>query len=310
MGHHTVSARVNQAPVDLSCRVARTFAARARAWGRSLLLPAVTLSAGCGVDAVVHNLEEREANKVVEVLADADIVAQKVTVDNGRTVSFTINVPNKNRIEAIKTLNRNQMPRRPDSGYQEVFKEGGLIPTAGEERAKQLAAIEGEIEKQLKLVDGILDSQVQLVLPEESALRTAQDVRSPTTASVTIKYAPGPGGAKPLSEPQVQAIVAAGVERLTPDNVVVVMTPATGFGRGSERGGDYGRDTGGLHGLSGKQVNMVFVGMVAIVILLCVFLIGSQVALRTVRSRLTRLQNEIAKARRKPEGAILPPAAG
>lgn len=272
-------------------------------------MPLTTLLAGCGVDAVVHGIDEREANKVVEILADADIIAQKFAVDSGRSVSFTINVPNKNRIEAIKTLNRNQMPRRPDSGYQEVFKEGGLIPTAGEERAKQLAAIEGEIEKQLKLVDGILDSQVQLVLPEESALRTAQDVRSPTTASVTIKYAPGPGGAKPLSEPQVQAIVAAGVERLTPDNVVVVMTPAMGFGRGGDHA-DFGHDAGGLHGLSGKQVNMVFVGMVAIVILLCVFLIGSQVALRTVRSRLTRLQNEIAKARRKPEGAALPPAGG
>ena len=50
------------------------------------------------------------------------------------------------------------------------FLKAGLIPTSGEERAKFLAALEGEIEKQLKLIDGILDVQVQIVLPEESAL--------------------------------------------------------------------------------------------------------------------------------------------
>ena len=264
---------------------------------------AALLLVGCGVEPVVHGLEEREANKVVEVLADADIVAQKSVVDNGRTTSYTINVPAKDRIGAIKTLNRFQLPARPDSGYQEIFKDGGLIPTAGEERAKQMAALEGEIEKQLKLIDGILDSQVQLVIPEESALRTAQDVRSPTTASVTLKYAPGRGGAKPLSEPQVQAVVAAGVERLTPDNVVVVMTPATGFGQGAGDAMDTGK---GLHGLSGKQADTLAVGLVVVVLLLCAGLAASQIALRTVRSRLLRLQNEIAKARRKP-AEVLPP---
>src|SRR4051812_33004652 len=131
-------------------------------------------------------------------------------LDTGRTVSYSISVPGKARLEAIKVLNQNEMPRRKDMGYIDVFKDSGLIPTAAEERAKGLAAIEGEIERQLKLVDGILDVQVNLVLPEETALRTAQDVRSPTTASVTIKYLSGQGGAKPLSEPQVQAVVAAG----------------------------------------------------------------------------------------------------
>lgn len=256
------------------------------------------LLAGCGSEVVVHNLEEREANKVVEVLADSDIVASTGVVDNGRTVTYTISVPSKNRIEAIKTLNRNQLPSRPDSGYQEIFKEGGLIPTAGEERAKALAALEGEIEKQLKLIDGILDSQVQLVLPEESALRTAQDVRPPTTASVTIKYLPGAAGAKPLSEPQVQAVVAAGVERLTADNVVVVMTPAGHGARGDK--GDFEGGGSGLRGLTGRQLNMVGIVGLVFIVLLCLGLVASQMRLHTVRSRLTRLQNEIAKARRKP----------
>ena len=258
--------------------------------------------AACGSDTVVHNLDEREANKVIEVLADSGIAGSKGTIDNGRTVTFTISVPARNRIEAIKALNRNQIPGRPDSGYQEIFQGGGLIPTAGEERAKAMAALEGEIEKQLKLVDGILDSQVQIVLPEESALHTAQDVRPPTTGSVTIKYL----GQKPLSEPQVQAIVAAGVERLTPDNVIVVMTPASRASKPNQ-GGEMEMGGSGLHALSGRSLNILAVLVVFLVIALALGLVAFQIRLRTVTGRLTRLQNEIAKARRKPADAS-PPA--
>jgi type III secretion protein J len=270
------------------------------------LLPVLTLSvSACGVDAVVHNVDEREANHVVEILADGNISATKLMVDTGRSVSFTISVPSGSRVEATKLLNRNQLPRRPESGYLEIFKDGGLIPTAGEERAKQLAAIEGEIEKQLHLIDGILDSQVQLVIPEETALRTAQDVRAPTTASVTIKYLPGLGGAKPLSEPQVQAVVAAGVERLTPDNVVVVMTPALASTRI-----DGDRNSGAsLKGASSRQMNMALFGLGAVVLLSILAVFALLIRLNTVRGRLTRLQNEIAKARRKP-GDTPPPAIG
>lgn len=264
----------------------------------------------CGVETIVHNLEEREANQITELLAESEISTTKAVVDTGRSVSYTISVPAKNKVDAIRLLNRNEMPRRADTGYTEVFKDSGLIPTAAEERAKQMAAIEGEIEKQLKLVSGILDVQVQLVIPEDTALRTAQDVRSPTTASVTLKYLPATGGSKPLSETQVQNIVAAGVERLTPENVVVIMSPAVAMGRSdrlmdSERGG---ASSASLAGMSARQTKMAAIALVAIIFLLCLVLAMAQIRLRTVRGRLIRLQGEIARARRKPADAP-PPAA-
>ena len=265
----------------------------------------------CGSETIVHNLDEREANKIIELLAENEISTTKMMVDTGRTVAYTITVPSKSRIDAIRLLNRHEMPRRADMGYTEVFKDSGLIPTAGEEKAKQMAALEGEIEKQLRLVDGILDVQVQLVLPEETALRTVQETRSPTTASVTIKYLPGPGGAKPLSEPQIQAVVAGGVERLTPDNVVVVMTPAgnarnerqeaaEAMSRNQGGGGGGGGGVAGLHGISEKNMKMGLVVGVGLMLVLCISVAVSQIQKRQAQSRLARLQNEIAKARRKP----------
>ena len=146
-------------------------------------------------------------------------------MDSGRDVTYNIIVPAGNRIDAIRLLNRHEMPRRKDKGYTDVFAEGGFIPTSAEEKAKKLAALEGEIEKQLKLVDGVLDAQVQLVIPEESALRTSEEQKPQTTASVTLRYLPGAGGEKPLSEPQVQQLVAAGVENLTSDRVYPLLIP-------------------------------------------------------------------------------------
>ena len=268
---------------------------------------ALVAATACGAETVVHNLDEREANKIIELLAEREIAASKGVIDTGRTINYSIVVPRKSRIDAIKLLNRHEMPRRSDMGYLEVFKESGLIPTSAEEKAKQMAALEGEIEKQLRLVDGILDVQVQLVLPEESALRTMQEARAPTTASVTIKYMPGAGGAKPLSEPQVQAVVAAGVERLTPDSVVVIMTPSGPMVRGGARG-DPGEALGAaIAGLPARTARIIALSGVGVIVLLCLVLAYSQISLRTVRGRLMRLQAEIARARRRPESDALPP---
>lgn len=249
--------------------------------------------ASCAVETIVHDLNEREANRILEILADNEIDGTK-TVIEGREVTYTVAVPAKARIDAIRILNYYEMPRRRDRGYTEVFKEAGLIPTSAEEKAKQLSAVEGEIERQIKIIDGIIDVQVQLVAPEESALRTTQDQHPPTTASVTVKYIPGAGGSKPLSEPQIQSIVAGGVESLTPENVVVVMTPASKVMPGKPG------EVLGAPGGSRRTSNILLtIAMVAVVIF-GLFLAFSQVQLNRTRGRLTRLQDQIQKARKKP----------
>lgn len=270
---------------------------------RLIFLFGVVGLAACANEVIVHNLSEREANQILELLADAGINSSKMAVETGRDIKYSVTVASASRIDAIKILNLNEMPRRADTGYAEVFKDPGLIPTSAEERAKGLAALEGEIEKQLKLIDDVLDAQVQIVAPEESALRTTKDQEPSTTASVTVKYLPGPGGTKPLSEPQVQAIVAAGVEKLVPERVVVVMTPA-GMSRKSAANDAKGT---GLKSLGSKQLNMLAVGGMALLLLFGLGFIYGQVRLKAVRERLVKLQNEIAKARRKPSETTSPP---
>src|SRR5687767_6938426 len=123
-----------------------------RALQGALALSCIVAVPACAVETIVHGLTEREANQIIELFADNEVSATKTIVE-GRVVTFNIAVPTKERIEAIRLLNRNEMPRRHDKGYNEIFKESGLIPTSAEEKAKKLASLEGEIERQLKLID-------------------------------------------------------------------------------------------------------------------------------------------------------------
>jgi type III secretory pathway lipoprotein EscJ len=136
-----------------------------------------------------------------------------------------------------------------------------------------------------------------LVIPEESALRMSQDLRTKTTASVTIRYLEGEDNAKPLMESQVQAIVAAGVEKLSPADVVVLMKPANSFRAGSVT---QVVALTGIRGWSQKQVNWLMAGVIAFVLFLLLGLLFLQTRLKMIREKLIRLQTEIAKARKKP----------
>ena len=267
------------------------------------LLPLVILSAfatACGVETVVQDLNEREANQIIEALSNNGINADKTRNQEGRNVVYSVTVPSSARLDAYRVLNENELPRRRDAGYTEVFSGSGLIPSASEERAKALAALEGEIEAQLKLVHGMLDARVQIVIPETTALSTTGEAKAVPTASVAVKYLPDGQGRSPLGERQIATLVAKGVEKLEPEQVYVVLTPAVPSGK-IDLGGS---GSGPLGNVPKRQLNMMIVGVCGIILVLCIGIVFSQIRLRTVRGRLLRLQNEIAKARRKPnEGA-------
>ena len=267
------------------------------------------LLSACGTETIIHGIDEREANQIIELLADHQLQSNKLMLDSGRDVSYNIIVPASARIDAIRLLNRHEMPRRKDKGYTDVFAEGGLIPTSAEEKAKKLAALEGEIEKQLKLVDGVLDAQVQLVIPEESALRTSEEQKPQTTASVTMRYLPGAGGEKPLSEPQVQQLVAAGVENLTSDRVYPLLIPVISNRPSAELAEATSQLSGSwVANLSKQQIDVITGVMIMLILTLSSLLILWWIRLKTVRGKLSRLQAQIMKAQQRQGGESLPPA--
>lgn len=196
---------------------------------RALVAGLAVLLAGCQAE-IQHELSESEANDIVVLLERNHITAKKDKEEGGRTVTWKISVPKAHAANSMMLLKEHELPR-PKSPGLEIFNRGSLIPTATEERAMFLQALAGELSRTISSVAGILDARVHVNIPQSDDL-SDKTARPEASAAVLIKYrtqnvetgkkAPPP----PLSEEQVQILVARTIQDLKPENVAVVMTPA------------------------------------------------------------------------------------
>jgi type III secretion protein J len=174
---------------------------------------------------LVSELTEREANEILVVLQSQKLEPVKVAVP-GRTVTYTVSVKEKSAPEALRILVENKLPRPVSQGLADVYPVGGggLIPTASEEKAKFVMAIQGEIENMLKVLPGIIETRVVIVLADTDAIRDINTPPPPATASVAIVYNPIDNQGTPSVTPDdVKYLISSAVEDLSPASVTVVM---------------------------------------------------------------------------------------
>ncbi len=193
------------------------------------LLLGTVLFAGCQTE-IQHGLNEKEANEILVVLERRGIATTKEKEEGGREITWKIAVPKAHAANAAMLLKENELPRPREAGF-EMFQRGSLIPTATEERAMFLKALSGELSRTLSSVDGVLDARVHINIPQKDELADTSQRPKPS-ASVLLKYrVPAPEAGRkapppPLSEEEVQSLVARAVQELEPKNVSVVMTSA------------------------------------------------------------------------------------
>lgn len=175
---------------------------------------------------LVSGLTEREANEVLVVLQSQKMEPIKVAVPANRIITYTVSVKEKSAPEALRILVENKLPRPVSQGLAEVYPVGGggLIPTASEEKAKFIMAIQGEIENMLKVLPGIIEARVVVVLADTDAIRDINAPPPPATASVAIVYNPIDNEGTPSVTPDdVKYLISSAVEDLSPASVTVVM---------------------------------------------------------------------------------------
>lgn len=195
-------------------------------WQCCVLVCAALLLTGCLKQELKTGLSEQEADEIIVALKESGIDAARErdakAKDKGPG-SWTVNVKggDQNLVLAWRILQEKGLPREKSKGLDEMFSSGGLIPTPSEEKARLMLALSGELCRTLKMVAGVVDARVHLVLPDNSPLLEANQ-RSPTTASVLIKYT---GAQAPLNDEEVKSLIARGIEGLQPDNVAVVFKP-------------------------------------------------------------------------------------
>lgn len=179
-------------------------------------LCALALLLGCEA-TVEEGLTEESANAIVVALHDAEIGAHKEP-SAGDEGLFRVIVPADDVGDALNTLRAEGLPRREQTGFEEVFGEGGLVPTATEERARYVSALGGELARSIESIEGVLESRVHIALPDTR--RVSLDDTPPTArASVLMKYR---GESQPVSDDALKALIVGAVQSMATEDVSVV----------------------------------------------------------------------------------------
>lgn len=179
---------------------------------------AVLLLAGCS-NQIQHGLTEPQANEVQRVLSERGIRAKKVA-EGGKKPSWAIEVASEDSSDALLLVTELGLPKAKPVTTLEVLGNGSLVPSNGEERAKLLVGLAGDLSQTLESVEGVLSARVHLVAPVPP--RPGQAAGRPR-ASVLLRLKPGAGPRVSVLREDLRALVAGSVENLSVDDVTLVL---------------------------------------------------------------------------------------
>lgn len=179
-----------------------------------ILISLLALLLGSGddnkFDVLYTGLAEKDAAEIVAKL-DEYKVPYKLE-DQGSTIL----VPADQKYKLRLNLAAENLPRS-ESGF-ELFQESSFGETQTDKKVKYQRALQGELARTIQSLDKIKAAKVNLALPEPSLFSENEELPK---ASVVIRTEDD----NPLTPKEVRSIVnlvANSVERLTPENVVIV----------------------------------------------------------------------------------------
>lgn len=198
-----------------------------------LLLPFLfLLLVGCETNMVIINdVEEREANEIVVVLASRQIPASKIPSSSGAPGGgnaipmFNIGVSSNKATEAMAILNQIGLPRKKGTTLLELFAKQGLMSSAQEETIRFQAGLGEEIAGMIRKIDGIIDADVQLAFPPAETgigVPGQQQQQQRITASVYVKHQGVLDDPNSHLVTKIKRLVSASVNGLDINDVTVI----------------------------------------------------------------------------------------
>jgi type III secretion protein J len=186
-------------------------------------------AAGCTVP-VATGLDEGDASQAVVALEQSGVASEKER-DPDQEGAFRVVVARDEASSALAVLADEGLPPRKAPGVLEALGKGSVVPSRVAEQARLVTGTSDELERSLRGLDGVVSARVHLGVPTHDAL--ALDEQAPlATASVLLRHR---GATPPLTQSDVQRLVAGAVPGLAAEQVTVVMLPAPPRVRPSER---------------------------------------------------------------------------
>ncbi|CCB88170.1 type III secretion periplasmic lipoprotein [Simkania negevensis] len=206
-----------------------------KSWLRSLIVlgslsSTLLIFTGCDSNqAIVSNIDEKEANVILVLLESKGIPAQKAKsettqIGGGGAPKYSIMVPEKNTIDAIAYLNQNGFPRQQGTNLLDLFAKQGLMTSDKEETIRYQAGLAQQLTNTILMIDGVIDASVQLSFPpEESVLGTpGQTQQKRITAAVYVKHQGVIDDPNIHLENKIKRLISGSVTGLDINDVTVV----------------------------------------------------------------------------------------
>jgi len=178
----------------------------------------------CNDIAIVHDLNERDANEILVLLSKNNIKATKQKEIRNQDVFWIISTPPSDELQARSILVSNNLPRIRQGGLEGICKDTGLILTPKTERCRELLAFKGEIINSLESIPGVVSADVVLNIPEKEDFPDENQPQPRPTASVTLQYLADANVKTRLTEGKIQEFVANSITDLDSRDVTVIIS--------------------------------------------------------------------------------------
>lgn len=271
----------------------------------------LALSSGCAKEVVVHQQSEADANRILYLLSLEGVDALKIKDAESREVKFNIQIAKEDEIRTLAVLHKHNLPEEKKDGTNELFKEGGLIPTSEQQRAKREVGVSGDIVNSLRRIPRIVDASALVSIPEDNPLRDVNEAKPKPKASVMVSYIPDEKNNPPIGVEDVQRFVQASLPELRSSEVSVQLI-ATSERMGAVAGaagavGDAAAALGtnacekvrviGIDVCNGHQARLryILIGVVVVAGMLAGMVVLSVLRALRYRKDLTRLTAQVAQ---------------
>lgn len=190
-----------------------------------ILIGFVLLFVACeGDKAIVHDLNERDANEILVLLSRNNIKAFKEKEERNQEIYWLIKVNPEQETLARSILVSNNLPRLRKGGLEGICKEISMVTTEQTEKCRMLLAAKGEIINSLESVPGVVSADVVLNIPEKVEFPTEDTPIERPTAAVTVKYLTDANVKTALTEEKIKEFVANSVSGLDSRDVAVIIS--------------------------------------------------------------------------------------
>jgi len=169
---------------------------------------------------LVGGLDEIEAIRILGVLEEQGIWAEKEKEVRGREVSWEVVVGSESVAAARKIVQAAGLPKQKRPGMERLLETGGIIPTAEELSGRKAAAIGEELSATIETLGGVVEARVLIALPETPGFAVLSEEEAVEgTASVLVRHR-----GKPSFDPaDIKRLVAGAVAGMKVEDVTVVL---------------------------------------------------------------------------------------